>query len=245
MPKVIVVGNQKSGTSAVAALLAGFARLSYQQDIPAFWGDGFSRILNGSVSFSDAVKQNKREFNRGLVKEPNFTFLTDQIRRHFPEAQIVFVVRNPEANLLSIAARLELTSQELSQNLFFNRGRMPDAWHNIFYDETLYGSGIRSATLIEAYAKRWSMAVDIYNRNSDCFHLIRYEDFASEKRESLNSLASKLGLPFVDSKKIDTEKQFQPLGSKKPRLSVMQRSFLWSHCSGACETVGYREYENE
>jgi len=78
---VIVLGNQKSGTSAIAHLLADYGGLSKTIDIPPLWGSlghGID-IMRGQIEFVSVVKRYKTYFSRELIKEPMMGFFADKV----------------------------------------------------------------------------------------------------------------------------------------------------------------------
>ena len=54
---VIVMGNAKSGTSAIAHLLADACCLSKTIDIPPLWSPNAQAIMRGELKFADVVKR--------------------------------------------------------------------------------------------------------------------------------------------------------------------------------------------
>jgi hypothetical protein len=104
---IFVLGNQKSGTTAIAAL---FARLSGQTvTLDLFrevWWPTYQGIPSGDVSFDAFVARNRWGFSRDIVKEPNLTLFPDALAERFPEARTIFVVRDPRDNIRSLLNRL-------------------------------------------------------------------------------------------------------------------------------------------
>src|SRR5882724_5729315 len=93
---VFILGNQKSGTSAIATLLAEATGLSLTLDIlPEIKNPRYPQVVRGELRFRDFVRRYKLCFSRHIIKEPNITLLHDRLRAYFPEAQFVFVVRDP------------------------------------------------------------------------------------------------------------------------------------------------------
>ena len=108
---IFVLGNQKSGTSAIAALLAKACGLSYDIDL------GGLRVREYERIYADPTPQTLRavlrdratiEMSKAVVKEPNLTFLAARLRALHPRARHVFIVRDPRANIRSICNRLQL-----------------------------------------------------------------------------------------------------------------------------------------
>ncbi|NEP45581.1 MAG: hypothetical protein F6K35_42755, partial [Okeania sp. SIO2H7] len=106
---ILVLGNQKSGTSAIAALLAEMTDLSVtidlRKEIP---NPTYDKIIKGELTFSEFVQLNKLDFSRDIVKEPNLTLLDRELAEYFPNSDFVFVIRDPRDNIRSILNRLQL-----------------------------------------------------------------------------------------------------------------------------------------
>lgn len=88
---VIVLGNQKAGTSAIAHLLADHCGLSKTVDIPELWPPAMLRILSGRETLGAFARRHPRPFSRDLIKEPHLTFLHPQLKDLCPRARYVFV----------------------------------------------------------------------------------------------------------------------------------------------------------
>jgi len=180
---IIVLGNQKSGTSAIAQLLADFGGLSKTIDIPPIWDPVvFNRIINGEIDFSSFVNRNRFYFSTDLIKEPNLTFLTDNVMKKFAKARYLFVVRDPRDNIRS----------------HLNRINIPGSLE----DFVLLPSGLEAATgtvdggtnYVAFMAHKWNRAVDSYLLYQDRMLLARYEDFLKDKYRYIVRLAGALGV---------------------------------------------------
>ena len=106
---VFVLGHQKSGTSAVAALLAELTGSSAAIDLfEETRNPVIDRVVRGEMSLERYLRRNRLDFSRLIVKEASLTFLYPQLAARFPGARFVFVVREPLANLKSVLDRLGL-----------------------------------------------------------------------------------------------------------------------------------------
>ncbi len=211
---VIVLGNQKSGTSAIASLLGKATGLSYVIDISAFWGEDFKRLHRGEASLSSAVNECYRDFSNALVKEPNLTFLFDGLREVFPKATFVFVVREPTENIRSIAERLKMSAEDLSATSEVTH-QLSDGWRGVFEDPHLYGAESTSWGCGKILARRWQVAADVYLNQPEAFELIRYEDFVQSKSKSIHDLATTLGLNVTHDISAQVDVAYQPPGKKE------------------------------
>lgn len=209
---VFVLGNQKSGTTAVAALLSVATGLSATLDLMAeIVRPRYPEVLRGELGFPAFVRHHKLYFARPIVKDPNLTLLYSHLRSFFPGAQFVFVVRDPRDNIRSILDRLNLPGN-LSDLTQQQRSTISKAWSLILDSGWL---GFPDGSYVQMLASRWNIMADVLLRHRDSMVLIRYEDFLNDKCGSIGQLATQLGLRTVEdiSNKIDL--QFQPRGRNR------------------------------
>lgn len=196
---VFVLGNQRSGTSVIAALLAHASGSTLTLDIRRAIADPAVqlRLRFGLESFDDFVERHRFEFSRQIVKEPALTFLYEAVHRRFPSSRFVFVARDPRENIRSILDRLDVPGSldELDSNRVPELARSP-AWRLVLDSAWL---GQAATHYIDGLAQRWNHAADVYLRNSDRMVLVRYEDFLGDKRGTIEHVAIRCGLAVVAS----------------------------------------------
>lgn len=207
---IIVVGNQKSGTSAIAHLLADFGGLSKTVDIRALWPPTGNAIMDGRESFHRVVSRNPCAFASELFKEPMMTFFLDQVITRFPEARVVFVVRDPRDNIRSLFNRRDLPGDlaELPEEVFeeVHQGR-------IVVDSDVWGG--QDTNYVGVAALRWNRAFRAYNRWSHRLALIRFEDFLEDKYATIRQLANRLGVRQKMDIADRLDVQYQPRGNRE------------------------------
>jgi len=204
---VIVLGNQKSGTSAIAHLLADCGGVSKTIDIPPLWPPVGIEIMRRETDFASVVRHHRAQFSTKVIKEPMMTFFVDQVLGVFPEGTYLFVVRDPRDNIRSLLNRRQIPGDlaEIEPDLV---PALPP--HNVVVDPAVWG-GV-GENYVGVLAHRWNRAVDSYLRHADRFHLAKYEDFGQDKVGFIEDLAGQVGIaPAKDvSDRVDT--QFQPPG---------------------------------
>lgn len=207
---VIVLGHQKSGTSAIANLLADCADLTRSIDIPQLWPPIGFEIMQGKKRLIDVVNENKVPFSKQLIKEPMLTFFYDEVKAIFPQGRYIFICRNPFDNIRSL-----LNSRQIPGNLetLSDSYRPTNPFHKNIVDSSLWGGG--EENYIGVLSNRWNKAVDVFLNAPEEFVLIRYEDFLVDKVGSITSLAHELGLMVKNdiTKKVDI--QYQPRGNRE------------------------------
>jgi hypothetical protein len=207
---IFVLGHQKSGTSAVAALLAELTGSSVAIDLlnEDRWPT-YAQLAAGRTSFERFVRRNRLDFSRDIVKEPNLTFFYAQLAERFPAARFVMVVRDPRTNSKSVLDRLGLPG---------DRGEIPaprlqalrHGWRLVFEPGWL---GLQPGTYLDLLAARWNLCADVYLENAGSFRLVRYEDFRAAKLATLEALAGDLGLECRGDVSAQLDRQFQPAGN--------------------------------
>jgi len=207
---VIVIGNQKSGTSAIAHLLADHAGLAKSIDVPAVWPPTFTRIARRYETLLDVVRAHPLPFSNDLIKEPYLTFLYSPLRSAFPKARYLFVLRDPRDNIRSILDRLGIPGDR--DSLSYDEYDLPPAWKPTFVPE-IWSTDRHQ--YVEILAERWNSAVDTYLTHKKEMQCIRYEDFLADKAGVISRLARRLELEGVHDISDRVDVAFQPRGSNR------------------------------
>lgn len=207
---IFVIGNQKSGTTVLAAALAHAANMSVTLDIRDLSIGYLLDLYEGVISVPTFLNRYRRAFSREVIKEPGLTFAYEKLRVHYPESPFVFVVRDPRDNIRSILNRLGLpgTASSLSSDQL---AELNPIWRHIVNNRAL---GVETEHYIESLAHRWNRGTDIYLHHSDRICLARYEQFCSEKTKYIESILQALDLSVVQSPKSVVETQHQPQGNR-------------------------------
>ena len=209
--KLIILGNQKSGTTAIAKLISLQTGKKNLLDTPLLWQPNLSKIINQKIKLSSIIESNKYYFGRPIIKEPNLTFFYEQLRSIYPShVKYIFIVRDPRDNIRSLLNRIKVPGNLDNIDSYFNNFSI--------HEQALFDNEIlpyESEHYIEKLAEKWIFAVRVYFRSTNDFHLARYEDFIKDKTSYITNLTKKIGLePKYDiSSKIDT--QFQPKGNNE------------------------------
>jgi len=218
--KVIIAGMPKSGTTAISKLLGAATGMKVFSD-PFYQLDQMGikfreEIYSGELSLDSLWNRHQRVFSGEFVKDPNFPFLLSQIRVLFPNAKIVFILRDPRDNIRSILNRLKLPGKIIGSedlNVIKNNA----AWHNLLTGKSpaVPGSGY-----IEVLAWRWRKAAEAFLEFKEFGIEIRYEDFNKNKKSEINKLANKLGYTELFDINHLVDVQYQPKGDAKVDLDV-------------------------
>jgi len=217
---IIVLGNQKSGTSAICSLLGTCTGLSVSNDLRREIGKQYYlRIVNDGVSFSRLIKRNRLDFSRDIIKEPNLTIFFNELNDYFPLAKFVMVIRDPRDNIRSILNRVNVPGnlESLGDTANYNI----DPGFELVLGNYFPGIKFRDH-YIERLAERWNYFSDVYINNNDKFALIRYEDFCKDRSGAIINLAEALGLEQQHDISDKVNVQFQSRGDR----SISWRDFF-------------------
>ncbi|PAP75958.1 sulfotransferase family protein [Rubrivirga marina] len=206
---VLVLGNQKAGTTAVAALLAQYAGLSATLDFRYLTSSWLKGVHDGSIPFQAFLRRHALDFSRGLVKEPNLSLLYPHLVRAFPEAEVVLIVRDPRDNIRSVLNRLGLPGDAPPPEGWADR--VNPLWRLVVDGAWL---GLEGGTHVEALASRWSAIADVALDHADRVRLIRYEDFMADKEGAVADLAARCGLEQKADIADRLNVAFQPRGDR-------------------------------
>lgn len=213
---VLVLGNQKTGSTAIAKLLAARGNLSAATDIHPLQKP--EAHLNNDPSTVEAFLQHVRYyFRHDLVKENVLTPATDALLKVLPQARPVYVVRHPVHNTRSILDRLGLpgTPRPL-HTLDLSDG----GWRSVVENHAFDG---QADDHITSLAQRWSQTAAVYLRHRDRLTLVRYEDFMADKQACIHHLAERIDVPQKRDIRPLLDVPFQPRGRHR---SVPPESFF-------------------
>ena len=237
---VFILGNQKSGTSIIAALLAELGGRSVAIDLDReVTRPTFHRVRTGALNLDDFIRRNRLEFSRDVVKEANLTTMYPALRGRFPRARFAFVQRDPRDNIRSILQRLGLPGRPAEAGEEQLAG-ISEAWRLVLDGRWL---GLDGADYLAMLAARWQHFADLAAGAGEKMTVIRYEDFRADKVGGIRELARHLGIAEVADISASTERQYQPRGDH----SVGLREFFGEEglrlieriCARGMATFGY------
>ena len=210
---IVVFGNQKSGTTVIATLLAELGGLTRTIDIPVLWPPRVNKVIERGQGFARTVRKNPLCFAKELIKEPNLTFLLPQVKEYFPRGRFLFVVRDPRDNVRSLLDRVGLPGDLSALD---ETHHIPPPWGLLFASE---GWGINcdmeDPNYVELLACRWNKCVEMYLQYNDMATMVRYEDFVSNKIGTISQLAKKLGVRAKKDISAKLDKQYQRKGDRR------------------------------
>ena len=171
----------------------------------------FTSWKDKKISTKDFINKNKVEFSAEIIKEPHLSIFFDELKTEYPHSRFVMIIRNPFNNIRSILDRLDISGKknklhEKDKKKFFH------SWKLLLNNEWIGGS---KNHYIEVLAERWNIIFNTYLENKENIILVKYEDFISDKNNTIQMLAEKLDLTKIGEISHLLEKQFQPIGRRK------------------------------
>lgn len=215
---IFVLGNQKSGTSAIAALLGTLSSSTTAIDL-FYSGFKYSLFIDWKtkkITTEEFISRNKVEFARRIIKEPHLSLFYTELKKEFPHAKFVMIVRNPIDNIRSILDRLNINGKKShldrkdKRNIFYS-------WNLLFSNHWLGGN---KQQYIEVLSERWNIIMDSYFENQKDIILVKYENFLKDKIGILNKLSKELGLKNTDDISTLLDKAFQPKGKNSTQNPI-------------------------
>lgn len=188
---VIVIGNQKSGTSALVSLLAAAAGKSATNDIFTWYGGLETDVISGRLEFDTFVQKARHHFSRDFIKDPSFTFMLPALSARFPDARYVFVVRDPRYNIRGILNRVGVpgTIDDLSAEQIARVRRERPGWLPVLSGQGL----VQDGSLITRLAHRCRIAMELADAWRQQWPIIRYEDFLDDKVGTIAATLEAIG----------------------------------------------------
>ena len=210
---ILILGNQKSGTSVISGLLGEISSKKTAIDLfySGFKYSLFVKWKDKKISTKEFINKNKIEFAYEIIKEPHFSVFYQELKSQFPHSKFVMIIRNPFDNIRSILDRLDIDGNK--ENLEdSDKKKIFHSWNLVFDNHWIGGE---KTQYIEVLSERWNIICNTYLENKKDMILIKYEDFLLNKEEIIKILSSKLKLD--NNKEIShlLEKQFQIKGRKK------------------------------
>lgn len=237
---ILVLGNPKTGTTVIAALVAEYGGLSVTLDL---WPrlrrpDTLAAVHDGRMGFDRFVRKFAAEFARDVIKDPHLTFLYPRLAERFPDARCVMVMRDPRDTIRSILNRVGVSGDRDDIG--------PEEYHAM---RPLWEATIRSPWLdlgegnyVERLAGRWAAAARVYLENPSGMQLIRYEDFMADKMGAIEDLARRLGVEKTGRIEDKLDTRYQPPGDPSvgwqaffgPNLAALEQ-----RCAAEAGALGY------
>jgi hypothetical protein len=205
---ILVLGNQKTGSSAVAHLLAAHGDLSLAADVHPAQGRERHVASLDAPAMAGFIQRARYYFRRDVVKENALTPGAGALLAALPNARAVFVARHPAHNVRSILDRLDLPGHPCP----LGEIQVESGWQEVVDGSAL---GLNASDHITALARRWQALTDTYLLHRERLHLVRYEDFQTDKSGVIAELAERCDAPRRADIGPLLDRPFQPRGKHR------------------------------
>jgi hypothetical protein len=236
---VLVLGNQKSGTTVIAAGLAECAGVSASLDLHAIHTPRMTAAyVNRSLTVAKIMRRCRGRFRATVVKEPILTFYAEELLQRLPTTRFVFIVRDPRDNIRSILNRLKLRGDQDSLTAA-QWASIPAAWREVIENRRL---GFSCDHYVESLARRWMCAWQLCSIMNERMVTVRYEDFLTDKSGFLRQLTRRVGLLARVDSPTSVNKQFQERGDRDahwPTFFGKNLTAINAVCRSAMSKLGY------
>lgn len=247
--EVVVLGHQKSGTTAIAALLGKISNLDVSID-PLFHvdkgkGEVVERLINKPEIIKALCLRHPYLFGQPIVKDPDLIYTFRSVQQCYHNARFLFIMRDPRDTIRSICNRLGISGQQLSCTPDDVSIRNPNRHWRLILSGCLpkQGGCMNHLSIIHNLAHRWNMAAEIFMENSNEMECFKYEDFLKKKEESIRKMAIDIGLTCHNSVADYVDVQYQPKGDSNSDwqsfFGTENLNLIESICTQTIREFGY------
>lgn len=210
---IFVLGNQKSGTTIIAALMGKATNRNVTLDL-TYYNDNHNEhyfdVYARTASFRKFIEMNRLEFSNPIIKEPNLTHFYTELHKYFPLGKFMMIVRDPRDNIRSILNRFKLPGNLADLN-DDHRKLLVGPWPMVFDGSWC---GLEGKNYIEMLAARWVLFVQMYLAHQQEMLLCRYEDFLNNKVGEIHQICQDQGLTVTTDIRDQVDVQYQSKGKR-------------------------------
>ena len=243
--KLVVLGHQKTGTTAIASLLAHSANMSFSSDPIYEMSPSNSEFLqvffDKTDEFNRIANKNSKLFFQQVVKDLDYILSFDKVFKLYPSAKFVFIIREPHQIIRSIFNRLSIDGTTELSNISTDKLYQPTAnWDYIINGEPTSNDNM---SIVERLASRIEETTLSYLKNKNNLKLIKYEDFKANKSEYIKKTLKEMDLPCLRDISTVENYQFQPKGDHKVLIEEFfgkkNYDLITQICSTTISRFGY------
>ncbi len=193
-PKCIILGFQKSGTTAIAFLFSEATKMSLAAELKTamLYPDLYQDVFEGKIDFDTFVNKNKIDFSFDILKEGFLNYFAKELVQKFPNTKFAFIVRDPFQAIRSISNRLHvqpgMSLEEIKPNI-------SPTWYLLLSGIPLKPEN-RSDDYVTNLARLWVLSNDKYEEVKDDCMFISYEDFNKNKAGVIKQMCTEMGFEY-------------------------------------------------
>jgi len=200
---ILLTAHPRSGTTAVAALLAKHCGLrAFTQT--GRWTLADKEIVASRLTMEEVITRNRYAFSFDIMSAADAGCFLPAMKAALPEMRIIVLVRDPRDMVCSVIERIndyDVSSAEIND---------PD--YRYLQTDWL---GITEEDPLKKLALRWNKWLETA-KSVDGVVYRRYEDFLRNKPDFIAALADELGLPARHDISDDMNRQMSKHGRDVP-----------------------------
>lgn len=241
---IFLLGNEKSGTTAIAALLSMASGSSVQLDIPEVWDPMQTKLHGRCKKLSEFIAGHSFRFSKDIIKEPVLTFEIECLRTIFPNARFNLIIRDPRNNIRSILNRLAIDAKANDINSIETKENAQTwtSWLTVLDNEWLLPREDHTS-FIKSMSLRWNYIYELSLRHQEYLNVVKYEDFLENKVEFIEKLCASNKLSSGSTFHDQVDHQYQSKGdnslSWEAYFGEENLSVINSICEEGIKYFGY------
>lgn len=198
---IFIIGSPRSGTTIAMKLLAGHPDVANLSEVSYIWDPDHFADPEADHDWPESMATKKdatrlhttfelyrriHQKKRFLNKHPRNSVRIDYIRKLFPDAYFIHIIRDGRSVVNSLIERIR--GNRLRQRVPFGNFCKPPGWRQWLSDDPL-----------EQSAKQWREIVRYVISKRDClgdnYCQVKYEDMCSRTHEIFTHIFESVGLP--------------------------------------------------
>lgn len=230
----LVVGCESSGTTPISHFLLRDGRHRFLLEGYHSWvWDSYQAIYRGEREISDYPRL--QLYDR--IKVPGFAAILPDYKQAFPNASVIYCVRDPRDVLASAYRTWKITERSQLNEIDW----VSQDWLSI-----------KETDPVARLAHRWRIYLEQSLLVPDVVY-VRYEDFCADKVETIRALADQVGVAFdrtqphhrLDAQASDEDaRDYRPTGSggwrTSPFVSESDVKIVESICGNLMQKYSYQ-----
>lgn len=176
-----IIGHGRSGTTAIATLVARYGGLAIAPEHG--WATRHCRDIHaGRMSLDAFFRRYKLAFSLPIVQTPGLTPILPMLKERYPRVRMIYIVRDPRDVVCSVITQ---SNQGDSEEFKITNPNF------IVFDNRWLG--IDESDPVRSVARCWCYLIDLAGRYPD-IRFYRYEDFTENKVAFIGALAADYGI---------------------------------------------------